>query len=62
MHCDDDITGNVSEPDTANKKKKGSIFPPIYIYGVTDYKAMVGNLAKAVDEKPTLPKHCLTLQ
>jgi hypothetical protein len=49
-HCDD-TTGNISETDTANKKKEDpKPPPPIYIYVVTDYKAMVENLAKAVDE------------
>jgi hypothetical protein len=49
MHCDDDITGNVSETDTANRREEGPKPPPIYIYDVTDYKAMDENLAKAVD-------------
>jgi hypothetical protein len=55
MHCDD-ITGNVSETDTANKRKKNPEPPPIYIYGVMGYKAMVENLAKAVDEETYFTK------
>jgi uncharacterized alpha/beta hydrolase family protein len=51
MHCDDDVTRNVSETDAANKEKKDPKLPPIYIHGITDYKAMVNNLAKAVDEE-----------
>jgi hypothetical protein len=51
MHCYDDVTGNVSETGTANKKRKYLKPPPpsIYIHSVTDYKAMLANLAKAVD-------------
>jgi ribosomal protein S25 len=57
MHCDDDITGNASVADTANKKKKKDSKPlPICIYGVMDYKAMVENLAKAVDEETYFTK------
>jgi mannose-6-phosphate isomerase class I len=56
MHCDDDITGNVSETDTANKKRKDPKPSPIYIYGVTDYKAMVRNLAQAVNEETYFTK------
>jgi capsid portal protein len=57
MHCDDDITGNVSETDIANREKERSYpLPPIYIYGAMDYKAMVENLAKAVDEETYFTK------
>jgi hypothetical protein len=55
MHCDDDITGNDSETDTTNKKKDPKP-SPFYMYGVTDYKAMVENLAKAVDEETYFTK------
>jgi hypothetical protein len=50
MHCDDDITRNVAETDAANKKDKDPKPSPIYIYRVTDYKAIVENLAKVVDK------------
>jgi hypothetical protein len=56
MHCNVDITGNVSETDTANKKKILTPTPPIYISGVTDYKALVENFAKAVDEETYFTK------
>jgi hypothetical protein len=55
MHCDD-ITENVSGRDTANKGKKNPKPSPIYIYGVTDYKAMVQKLAKALDEETYFTK------
>jgi hypothetical protein len=51
VHCDDGITGNVSETDTANKKKNATLSPPISISDVTDYNVMVVNLAEAVDEE-----------
>jgi hypothetical protein len=56
MHCDDDTTGNVSETDTANKKPNDPKPPPTYLYGVTDHKARVGNIAKAVDEETYFTK------
>jgi hypothetical protein len=46
MHCDDDITGYVSETDTANRGEED----------VTDYKVMAENLAKAVDEETYFTK------
>jgi hypothetical protein len=51
MHCDDDLTENVSETDTANKGKKNPKPPSLYIEGVTDTRAVVANLAKAVDKE-----------
>jgi hypothetical protein len=60
-HCDDDITGNVSETDTANQNKIDSKPPPINLYGVMDCKAMVGNLVKAIDEETYFTK-TLTIQ
>jgi hypothetical protein len=55
-HCDDDKTGNVSETDIANKKKIYTKPPAIYIYCATDYKAMVGSLAKVVEEETYFTK------
>jgi hypothetical protein len=55
MHCDDDITRNVAETDSADKKNEDPN-PPINIYGVTAYKAIVENLAKAVDEETYFTK------
>jgi hypothetical protein len=57
MHSDDDdddITGNVSETDTANKEK--ILNPHQSACTATDYKAVVENLAKAVDEETYFTK------
>jgi hypothetical protein len=37
-------------------RKKNPKPPPIYIYGVTGYKAMVESIAKAIDEETYFTK------
>jgi hypothetical protein len=56
MYCHENTTGNDTEANADKKEKREPKPPPIYIYGVTDYKAMVENLAKAVDEETYFTK------
>jgi hypothetical protein len=65
MHCDDDITGNVSETATANKKKEDPTPRPLpqYTYSASRIiKLWKKNLPKLLTKKTTSPKHCITVQ
>ena len=56
------IGKNNSNPNTSTKPQPNSLPPPIYFYGVTNYRAMLNNLQGVISGKISyknpIKRHC----